>query len=588
MNKIYWPVKYLLLLCLVVFFCGACKKSDPVKPDPDPKPVKKPTVDEVTTSVNTALAGKDTLSQFALDFKSAGLTQTEVENGITVFAPSNKAYTLKTTGRKKITAVTDVYLPDSSVVRDYIVSGKIDIAKITNGTSLTAISGKKLILTKVNDKWYVNGIFLNITVLSTGDNTVVFSLAGLFNTSTLPHITGVSSTKIFPGWLLTIYGGNLGAAVNKNVVKIDNITATIHTANADSIEITVPHGVTAGALTVTTQGRTVTMEQTLTVQKAHVTTVAGTGGGPVQGISIDAADNIYWTDNFYNGNVPAARLVKYSAGQISYYKPVFPNPNGDGTNIAVLNTKTLLWAIGLNSQNQVYFATESSSAEGYSGIFRSATATPTTAEWWAGTGTNYTATTRADLKVYTSVIKFDKQDNLYLLNSGGNLQKITPAGNVSIVIGNAEFLSADPNVQRVSSYGIALSGSKTYVSDATNGRIWIKDNNGLKVLAGNNTHVAKDGVGTAAQFGAPFGITLDNKGNLYVCDNDYGTSNFIIRMINPRGEVTTIAGGAGGGADVDGIGTAAGFNGVNTIAIDSKGALYVGTDAGTIRKITFQ
>lgn len=581
MNKIHQLTKCCLLLICVALFAASCKKSDPVTP----KPVEpaKPTVAEVTTSVNTALAGKDTLSQFATMFKTAGLTQAEVDAGVTVFAPSNKAYTLKTTSIKKVTANTDVYLPDSSVVKDYIVSGKIDMSKITSGIILTALSGKKLVLTKVDDKWLLNGVFLNITILSTGDNSVVFSLAGLLNTSALPHIIGVSDVKTFPGWLLTIYGANLGLTADKNVVKVDGIIATVHSASADSLQITVPQGVQAGLLTIATKGRTVTAPQNLTVQKANVTTIAGTSGGPVQGVAVDGTDNVYWTDN----NSQGARLVKYSAGQLSYYMPTMPNPNGDGKTVPVLNAKTFLWTIALNSQNQVYFGTGSTSPDGYNGVFRSNAATPTNAEWWAGMGANYTATTKADLKVYTNATTFDKQDNLYLYN-GGNVQKITPAGTVSIVINNSEFLSAVPTVKTVSSYGIALSGSTTYVSDATNGRVWIKDNSGLKVLAGNDTHVAKDGVGTAAQFGAPFGIVLDKKGNLYVCDNDYGTSKFIIRIINPRGVVTTIAGGSGAGSEIDGIGTAAGFNGVNALSIDSKGVLYVGTDAGTIRKITFQ
>lgn len=586
MNKIHQLTKYFLVLICVVLFAASCKKSDPVTP----KPVEpaKPTVAEVTTSVNTALAGKDTLSQFATMFKAAGLTQAEVDAGVTVFAPSNKAYTLKTTSIKKVTANTDVYLPDSSVVKDYIVSGKVDMSKTTSGAILTALSGKKLVLTKVGDKWLLNGVFLNITILSTGDNSVVFSLAGLLNTSDLPHIIGVSDVKTFPGWLLTIYGGNLGLTADKNVVKVDGIIATVHSANADSLQITVPQGVQAGLLTIDTKGRTITAPQNLTVQKANVTTIAGSGGGPVQGVTVDGSDNVYWTDNYDSGNTSAARLAKYSAGQISYYRPTFPNPNGDGKNIPVLNSKTTLWAIAANSQGQIYFATQASpDTAGYKGIFRINAATPTTAEWWTGFGVSPTATTKDNLWVSTSAVTFDKQDNLYIYN-GGNVQKISPGGAVSIVIDAVAFKSAVPSVKTVSSYGIALSGSITYMSDATNGRVWIKDNTGLKILAGNDTHVAKDGVGTAAQFGAPFGIVLDKKGNLYVCDNDYGTSKFIIRMINPRGVVTTIAGGSGAGSDIDGVGTAAGFNGVNALAIDSKGVIYVGTDAGTIRKIAFQ
>lgn len=585
MNQIHQLTKYFSLLICVALFATSCKKSDPVTPKP-PEP-KKPTVAEVTTSVNTALASKDTLSQFATMIKAVTLTQAEVEGGITVFAPSNKAYTLKTTGVKKTTAGTDVYLPDSSVVKDYIVAGKIDMTKATSGTALTSLSGKTLILTKVGEKWLLNGVFLNITVLSTGDNSVVLSLAGLFNTSTLPRVNGVSDVKTFPGWPLTIYGNNLGITADKNLVKIDGITATVHAASADSLIITVPQGVTTGALTVTTKGRTVAAPANLTVQKANVTTIAGSGGGPVQGITVDASDNLYWTDNYYNGNTSAARLAKYSAGQISYYRPIFPNPNGDGTNIPVLNTKTTLWSIAVNSQKQVYFATLGQTG-GYSGVFTWNPASPTSATWWAGTGTDATAVTKDNLKARTTATTFDKFDNLLLFN-GGNVQRIVPTGAVSIAISAQDFVSADATVVSVtSSYGVVTSGSKIYVSDNTNGRIWLKDGASLKVIAGNNTHAAKDGVGTAAQFGSPFGIVLDKKGNLYVCDNDYNTSKFLIRMINPYGEVTTIAGGAGNGSEIDGMGTAAGFNGTNTIAIDSKGVLYVGTDAGTIRKITFQ
>lgn len=585
MNKIHQLTKYFSLLICVAVFATSCKKSDPVTPKPvEPQ---KPTVAEVTTSVNTALASKDTLSQFATMIKAVTFTQVEVDGGITVFAPSNKAYTLKTTGVKKVTAGNDVYLPDSSVVKDYIVPGKIDMTKAISGTTLTALSGKILVLTKVGDKWLLNGVFLNITVLSTGDNSIVLSLAGLFNTNSLPHINGVSDVKTFPGWPLTIYGGNLGITADKNVVKIDGITATIHAASADSLQITVPQGVTTGVLTVATKGRTVAAPANLTVQKANVTTIAGTGGGPVQGVTVDAADNVYWTDNYYNGNISAPRLAKYSAGQISYYSPIFPNPNGDGTNIPVLNTKTTLWAIAVNSQKQVYFSTLAQTG-GYSGIFAWNPTSPTSATWWAGTGTSSTAPTKADLKVYSTAVSIDKLDNLLLFN-GGNVQRITPGGAVSIAISGQEFVNADATVISVaSSYGVTTSGAKIYVSDNTNGRIWLKDGASLKVIAGNSTHVAKDGVGTAAQFGSPFGIVLDKKGNLYVCDNDYGTSKFLIRMVSPYGEVTTIAGGAGSGTDINGIGTAAGFNGANTIAIDSKGVLYVGTDAGTIRKITFQ
>jgi hypothetical protein len=84
-------------------------------------------------------------------------------------------------------------------------------------------------------------------------------------------------------------------------------------------------------------------------------------------------------------------------------------------------------------------------------------------------------------------------------------------------------------------------------------------------------------------------MTMDKRGNLYVCDNDYEHQTFLIRMINPQGVVTTIAGAKNeNNASTDGTGSVARFNGVNTIATDSKGIMYIGTDDGKIRKLSIE
>ena len=92
-----------------------------------------------------------------------------------------------------------------------------------------------------------------------------------------------------------------------------------------------------------------------------------------------------------------------------------------------------------------------------------------------------------------------------------------------------------------------------------------------------------DGIGAAAQFYVPSGITTDSAGNLYVADQ----VNHTIRKITPAGTVTTLAGTAGVSGSADGIGAAAQFRNPFAIVADAAGNLYV-ADAinSTIRRIT--
>jgi len=92
-----------------------------------------------------------------------------------------------------------------------------------------------------------------------------------------------------------------------------------------------------------------------------------------------------------------------------------------------------------------------------------------------------------------------------------------------------------------------------------------------------------DGSGVNAQFNNPFGIAVDNTGNIYVADS----KNYAVRKITPSGLVTTIAGQPGTAGNTNGVGTAAQFGVIEGIAVDSFGNLYV-TDItyNTVRKLT--
>jgi sugar lactone lactonase YvrE len=102
-------------------------------------------------------------------------------------------------------------------------------------------------------------------------------------------------------------------------------------------------------------------------------------------------------------------------------------------------------------------------------------------------------------------------------------------------------------------------------------------------LAGSTNAGNQDGAGGSAQFNFETGVASDKAGNVYVAD----TYNSTIRKISPAGVVTTVAGSAGMPGNANGVGSAARFLWPNGVSVDEGGTVYVAdTYNNTIRKIT--
>jgi streptogramin lyase len=106
----------------------------------------------------------------------------------------------------------------------------------------------------------------------------------------------------------------------------------------------------------------------------------------------------------------------------------------------------------------------------------------------------------------------------------------------------------------------------------------------LQFIAGNSRNFAYiDGPASQVQFGKPFGIAMDSKGNVYFAD----LLTHSIRKFDNNGTVVTFAGsGAVNGSSYtsgfkDGQGAEALFNAPVGICIDNFGNLYV-TDSGNV------
>lgn len=95
---------------------------------------------------------------------------------------------------------------------------------------------------------------------------------------------------------------------------------------------------------------------------------------------------------------------------------------------------------------------------------------------------------------------------------------------------------------------------------------------GIYLIAGNDYgRGMADGTGTRARFDVPMGVALDGQGNIYIAD----LLNYVIRRIDPQGQVSTLAGMPGLSGYADGSGAAARFSSVSGIAVDAQGNILV-------------
>jgi len=171
---------------------------------------------------------------------------------------------------------------------------------------------------------------------------------------------------------------------------------------------------------------------------------------------------------------------------------------------------------------------------------------------------------------------------------GGSIQgiELSLTNAVTTLAGSGDF-GSDDGYGILASFafpaGITTDGTNLYVADFDNHSIRkiVIATGAVTKLAGSGDFGSDDGIGSAASFNNPDGITTDGT-NLYVTDF---TGNLIRKIVIATQEVTTFAGTAGTAGAANGIGTAATFNGPNGITTDGTN-LYVTEYLGhTIRKI---
>lgn len=137
--------------------------------------------------------------------------------------------------------------------------------------------------------------------------------------------------------------------------------------------------------------------------------------------------------------------------------------------------------------------------------------------------------------------------------------------------------------------GLAVDAAfSIYVSD-TSHRVLKFSNGGLTVIAGTGNigggiNIGDGGPATKALLNNPVGLSLDAAGNLYITDSN----EFRVRMVNPAGIISTIAGGAQSGYLGDGgLATSALLDFPHLAIPDGNGNIYISdTENNVIRFLT--
>jgi len=178
--------------------------------------------------------------------------------------------------------------------------------------------------------------------------------------------------------------------------------------------------------------------------------------------------------------------------------------------------------------------------------------------------------------------------NLYVADTDNNtIRKIVIATRaVTTLAGTAESSNCTDRTGGSTRFcgprGITTDGTNLYVANTSNNTIRkiVIATRVVTTLAGSTgTPGHADGVGTAATFDMPAGITTDGT-SLYVTDQMAST---VRKIVIATGEVTTLAGSAGTRGHADGTGTTATFHDPTGITTDGIN-LFV-ADSDVIRKI---
>jgi sugar lactone lactonase YvrE len=447
------------------------------------------------------------------------------------------------------------------------------------------------------------GAVLTVVLPPTGVDLIAGQLGGPGNIDG----TGGGARLFGPQAIATDVAGNVYVAdTYNNTIRKVSPTGGVSTlagnsgnpGSADGTGATAlfnyPQGLTVDAAgnvyVVDTLNRTI---RTISVAGA-VTTLAGMVGvagsadgigaaarfSSSQGIAADLAGNLYVADTGNN----TIRKINVSSAAVTTLAGAAIAGSADGTGPgAQFNSPQ---GVAVDTLGNVYVADTNNSTIRVvtpAGVVTTLAGTP-------GVTGQTDSAGGAPLFDHPTNLATDAAGNVYVSDTyGATIRKIAPGGVVTTLAGAAYKQGSADGVGAAARFfnpwGItADAAGNLYVADLGNDTVRkITPVAAVATLAGSAPAIgAVDAAGSAARFNGPQGVATDAAGNIYVAD----TTNDTVRKIDPSGTVTTLAGTAGVAGSSDGVAAAAQFNGPRGVATDASGNIYVAdTGNAIVRKI---
>ena len=320
-----------------------------------------------------------------------------------------------------------------------------------------------------------------------------------------------------------------------------------------------------------------------------ISTIAGTGGGGFSGdggpgtaatltrpydVVVDRSGNIFISDdNQYIRKLAPSGIITSIAGVgISGYSgdggPATDAEINYSGGMAVDNSGNLYFTDYLNSRVRIITP---------AGIINTIAGTGTPG--FSGDGGPATA---AMLNGPES-IAIDLADNIYIAEAGNSIvRKISPSGIISTYAGTGTSVGSTGDGGPATAAllagpsGIAVDDTgNVYIADLGNSKVRkISVSGTITTIGGTGGHGfgGDGGPATSAIFSNPYDVAVDYLGNVYIAD----AGNSRVRMINPTGIISTVAGSTSSGYSGDGgAATAAELFSDKGVSIDRCGNLYI-------------
>ena len=191
-----------------------------------------------------------------------------------------------------------------------------------------------------------------------------------------------------------------------------------------------------------------------------------------------------------------------------------------------------------------------------------------------------------------SVVAVDALDNLYIADGlNHRVRMVDSTGAITTVAGSGDWgfdgddgpaLSARLSIP----WGLVVDGyGNLYITNEDDHRVRMVNASGVITTVAGAHEAGFGGDGgpaVRATFNDPVGLATDLRGNLYIADR----SNHRVRMVNPAGVITTVAGtGQIGAAGDGGPATMASVGYPSDVAVDAFGNLLISQRLGVVRKV---